>query len=577
MDIMKRIGNVLIGLMTLVNAGCNTGGNKLSSADAADGIYFDGDIITMEGDSAQYTEAVAVKNGKIVFVGSKINAEKLKGDSTTMNDLMGKTLLPGFIDPHSHFMSSLAMTTQANCQPAPAGTANDIPGIIKALQEAKIKFNIKEGEALIGYGYDENAMPNGILLNRDDLDKAFPNNPVLVLHNSMHGAVLNSKAMEKYGISAKTKTVPGGIIVRKPGTNEPYGLIMEMNYMPIYAALPVPTREEQLDQLKEGQMFYAAAGVTTAQEGATHMPDVNFLERGAKENRLFIDVISYPLFTEMDTLFKVHPSTDFGVYNNHFKLGGIKITSDGSPQGRTAFFTTPYLQGGPGGEKNWYGNATFSQEIFNQLLKRIYDKGLQAYVHANGDAAIDMLLKADSVASGNDHTKDRRTTVIHAQFTRRDQLDKYVEYKIIPSFYTEHTFFFADTHIKNRGLKQASFISPVHTAFSLGLRPTNHTDFNVVPINQMFVVWTAVNRISRNGVVIGEGERITPYQALQCITTNAAYQYFEENRKGSIKTGKLADLVILDQNPLKVDVMKIKDIKVLETIKEGNTIYKKLQ
>ena len=176
MDKMKKIRNVLIGLIVLANVGCNNANNKPSLTDAADIIYFDGDIVTMEGDSVQYAEAGAVKNGKIVFVGSKIDADKLKGDSTSLNDLMGKTLLPGFIDPHSHFMSSLAMTTQANCQPAPAGAANDIPGIIKALQEAKIKYNIKEGNALIGYGYDENAMPNGILLNRDDLDKAFCRN-----------------------------------------------------------------------------------------------------------------------------------------------------------------------------------------------------------------------------------------------------------------------------------------------------------------------------------------------------------------------------------------------------------------
>jgi predicted amidohydrolase YtcJ len=322
-------------------------------------------------------------------------------------------------------------------------------------------------------------------------------------------------------------------------------------------------------------MLYAAAGVTTAQEGATHMSEVSVLERGAKENKLFIDVISYPLFTEMDTLFKVHPPKDFGKYTNHFKLGGIKITVDGSPQGRTAYFTTPYLTDGPGGEKNWHGEPSFSQDIANQLLKRIYDAGLQSTFHANGDAAIDMCIKAHEFASGGNPTKDRRTTIIHAQFIRKDQIDKFFEYKLIPSFYTEHTYFFADTHIKLRGLEQASFISPMKTAISKGLRPTNHTDFNVVPIDQMFVVWSAVNRISRNGVVIGAEERISPYQALQAITTNVAYQYFEENSKGSLKAGKLADLVILDQNPLKVAPMKLKDIKVVETFKEGKSIFKK--
>ncbi len=276
----------------------------------------------------------------------------------------------------------------------------------------------------------------------------------------------------------------------------------------------------------------------------------------------------------MDTLFKIHPSADFGKYNNHFKLGGIKITIDGSPQGRTAYFTGPYLTEGPGGQKKWFGEPSFSQEIANQLLKRIYDAGLQCIFHANGDAAIDMCLKAHEYASGADPKKDRRTTIIHAQFARKDQLDKFADYHLIPSFYTEHTFFFADSHIKLRGLQQASSISPMKSAISRGIHPTNHTDFNVVPIDQMFVIWSAVNRISRNGTVIGADEKVSPYQALQAITSNVAYQYFEENQKGTITTGKYADLVILDKNPLKSDLMAIKDIKVAETIKEGKTIYK---
>ncbi len=570
---MNSTLSFLTALLLLASCGTSTAPST-GHIRTADAIYFNGDILTMEGDSANYTEAVVVDSGRIVFVGAKAEALKYQGDSTVMHDLQGKTLLPSFIDPHSHFMSSLAMGSQANCQPAPAGAANDVDGVVKALVQLKADRSIPDGEMITGYGYDDSVMPDGRLLNRDDLDAAFPKNPVLVFHVSMHGVVMNSLAMASYGINERTETVPGGIIVRKPGTNEPYGLIMEMNYLPIFAKLPVPGMEEQLRRLEEGQMLYAAAGVTTVQEGATHMPDVALLERGAKEGKLFLDVISYPLFTELDSLFKGHSAADFGTYTGHFKLGGIKITVDGSPQGRTAFFTTPYLTGGPNGEKDWVGESSFGQDVANALLKRVYELGLQSNFHANGDAAIDMLVKAHEFAAGNDPAKERRTTIIHSQFVRKDQLEKYVKYRMIPSFYTEHTYYFADTHIKNRGLEQASFISPMNTAIAMGLRPTNHTDFNVVPIDQMFVVWSAVNRISRNGVVIGADERVTPYQALQAITSNAAYQYFEEKSKGSLEAGKLADLVVLDKNPLKVDPMAIKDIQVMETIKEGRTVYR---
>lgn len=206
--------------------------------------------------------------------------------------------------------------------------------------------------------------------------------------------------------------------------------------------------------------------------------------------------------------------------------------------------------------------------------KKCYDNNLQVLFHANGDAAIDFLLQAHEKAVGSgDLAADRRTVCIHCQFVRRDQLPKLKAYGIVPALFTDHTFFFADTHIRNRGMAQASFISPMKSAAALGLRPTNHTDAFVVPIDQMMTMWTAVNRQARSGVIVGPEERVTPLQALKAITIDAAYQYREEDSKGSIEAGKRADLVVLSANPLTVKPMAIKDIKVLETVKDGKTIY----
>jgi len=155
------------------------------------------------------------------------------------------------------------------------------------------------------------------------------------------------------------------------------------------------------------------------------------------------------------------------------------------------------------------------------------------------------------------------------------QLDKYVTYKIRPSFYTLHTYYFAEAHIANRGREQAMYISPMRDAIDKGLVPTNHTDFVVAPLDQMFMMWSAVNRLSRGGEVIGADQRVTPLGALKAMTINVAQQYGEQSSKGSLEVGKLADLVVLDQNPLKVEAMKIKDVKVMETIKEGKSIYKR--
>ena len=205
----------------------------------------------------------------------------------------------------------------------------------------------------------------------------------------------------------------------------------------------------------------------------------------------------------------------------------------------------------------------------------MHQLGLPLIVHCNGDAAVDLFLRCFQKTYGSDVTGDHRTGIIHSQFVRKDQLQKYREWNLIPSFYTEHTYFFATTHEENRGVEQAHFSSPMRAALDLGIRCSNHTDFNVAPIDQMFVVWSAVNRVSREGEVIGKDQRITPLEALRAITLDTAYWYREEDQKGSLEKGKLADLAILDRNPLEVEPMAIKDIVVLETIKEGASIYRK--
>ena len=527
----------------------------------------------MAGKSPQYVERLAVKNGKIVYAGNAAGVAKFKGAGTVAVNLNGKTLLPGFIDGHSHYISALSVANQVNIFPPPAGPGKDIPSIVAELKKFRDKNNIPKGELIQAYGYDENVMPNRVGLTRDDLDKDFPDNPVMVGHVSMHGAVLNSAAMKQYGISAETKTPPGGVILRKPGSNEPSGLLMETAYLPIFAALPKPTPEQEVQWSRAGQTLYAEEGITTAQEGATHLSDLELMQRVSAVGANIIDVVAYPFVTDFDSIIAKNPVNTWGKYVHRLKLGGAKITLDGSVQGKTAFFTTPYLTGGPAGEKNWRGEPGFPEDYVKTFFKKVYGLGLPLNAHANGDGASDLLIRAHEYAAAGDLTKDRHVTVIHSQAVRRDQLDKFVKYKFTPSFFTNHTFYWGDTHVKNRGKKEAFFFSPMRTAIDKGLRPTNHTDFVVTPLSQMFVVWSSVNRVSRTGVIVGPDQRITPYEGLQAVTINGAYQYGEQKSKGSLEAGKLADLVILDKNPLKVKPMTIKDIKVIETIKEEKIIF----
>ncbi|TRX37246.1 amidohydrolase [Flavobacterium sp. ZT3R18] len=550
---------------------------KQEVTNPADTIYFGGDIVTMEGNDAVYAEAIAVKNGKILFVGTKSEAEKFHGDATEMKNLEGKTLLPGFIDSHSHLGNAMNIMGQANVSSAPVGNCATIADIIAELQKCKKNNNIKDGEWIFGWGYDDTQLAEKRHPTKMDLDKYFPNNPVYIQHVSGHLGVANSLALADAKFDKNTKDPAGGMILRLPGTTEPSGVLQEMAVHHFVEKVTEVFASQKPKLLQKALDLYAKNGITTAQEGFSDASTVAFLKQAAKEKKISIDVVSLPSFLDLETNVKDSLS-NFGEYHNHLKLEGTKIVADGSPQGKTAFFTKPFLTEVPGCSHDCKGFSNVTQAQLNKMFEVAYKSKMQLFVHCNGDATIDMLLLAHETACKNLNQPldaDRRTIVIHSNFVRKGQLEKYKKYNISPSFFTNHAYFWGDVHVENLGKERAFFLSPIHTADSLGIIYTNHTDYIITPINQLFTIWSSVNRVSRSGKIIGANERTTAYQGLKAITINGAYQYFEEKTKGSLKEGKLADLVILDQNPLKVDKMKIKEILVVETIKEGKSVYKK--
>ena len=573
---IKNISILVFVFMAIIS--CNDNKSKeIAKAEPyklQQNIYYGGDILTMEGDSPQYVEAVVQREGKIIFVGSKVDAlKKFKVKATEVN-LKGKTMLPGFIDPHGHFMSAVLMVTQVNVASPPMGTVTDIASMIKKLQDFKEEQKIIDGEWIVGWGYDQDLLAEKRHITKLDLDEAFPNNKVLIIHISMHGAVLNSKALEWAGLDKNSKTPEGGVIARLPGGNEPAGLLMEMAYMPVFDKLPQPSEDEMMELMEAAQMQYTSNGYTHAVEGFTHIKDMNTLKRAAKESRFFIDVVSLPGFTEMKEWLN-NAEYPFGEYNNRLKFAGGKFTLDGSPQGLTAYMAEPYKVQGPNGEKNWVGNTSIPRKELAKLAKTMVDNNVQIMFHANGDGAIEDAIYAIENA-GITADQDKRPVIIHSQFQKPEHLKKYADIGITPTYFTNHTFYWGDVHIRNVGEKKASFISPIKAANDLGIVTSNHTDFNVTLLDPFFVMWTSMKRETRSGKILGGDQVIDAYAALQQITTGPAYQFYEENRKGKIKKGLLADFVILDKNPLKLsNVDDVKDIKVMETIKEGKTVYTK--
>ena len=572
---MRKIKLIVFVISILGLASCNQPSKKTASSEVADVIYFGGDIITMEGNEAQYVEAIAVKNGKIILVGTKEEAEKLQGEKTQMNDLKGKTLLPGFIDAHSHILTIADATIQANISPEPVGKVASIADIISSLKELKQQQHFSDTDLLIGWGYDQDFLEEKRHPTAEELDLAFPTNPVILMHTSSHMLVANTLAFKLVGVSANTKDPVGGTFIRKKGSNELEGLVQEMA-MAVFAPLTKKafSDEQEFKKLKVAQNYYASCGVTTAAEHLLMAEKLPMLERAAAANQLFIDIEAAPAFLMAKEVLGTG-KIQWGVYNNHLKYCGLKMAVDGSPQGKTAYLSKPYLTPVPGCSHDCKGFPNLTQDQVNGLMLACYKNNVQVYSHCNGDASIDMMIKGheNAIKQLGDTITERRTTIIHSQIMRPDQLLLYKKYKMLPSFFTNHTYYWGDVHIANLGKERADFISPMKSAMEMGILSTNHTDGSVTPMDQLFLLWTSVNRISRNGVVVGEAQRITPYEGLKALTINGAFEYFEEKTKGSLKAGKLADLVILDKNPLKVQVNDIKNIKVFETIKEGKSIY----
>jgi len=563
---MKKIHLFLFLLISLIS--CK---NEYSKNNSETKLYLNGDIITMRGNSPEYKEAIIVKDKAIQFVGSKEEAIKFVGNNFKVIDLKGNTLLPGFIDGHAHFASFSAQAIGAKILPPPDAGAKDIPSLIKILK----KWNTPDNRALTGWifgmGFDDSVLEEKRFPTKHDLDQVSTEYPIMIVHISGHFAVVNSKALELLEITSTTKNPEGGIIRRENGT-EPNGVLEELAAIPYMLKVLNPTSKEAAEHFFEaGQEMALSYGYTTAQEGRA-MENHELLVSASQSGKLKLDVVSYVDYLFVDKFMKSKwNSTN---YHNHYRIGGVKLTLDGSPQGRTAWRTLPYLIPPDGAKKGYLGYPAIPKD---SSVMAIYDKAFknnwQIHTHANGDAAMDQMIRTMEPVAIKYGNKNRRNVLIHGQYIREDQLDSFKDLDVIASLFPLHTFYWGDWHKEIIGDSLGNTISPTRTALNKGLKITIHTDAPVALPNLMRMVGISVDRKSRSGQIIGEKERLSPYEALQSITSWSAYQHFEEHQKGTLEVGKLADMIILDKNPLKVSPSEIKQIKVLETIKEGVSVY----
>jgi predicted amidohydrolase YtcJ len=502
-------------------------------------------------------------------VGTNPEIRALAGAGTTTVDLAGKTALPGFIDAHSHFPSAgMDALFVVDLQSPPVGTVQTIEGLIAALKRRADET--PKGRWVVGRGYDQTLLREKRHPTREDLDRASSGHPISIVHASGHLSVANSMALKMAQVTKGTPNPKGGVVVKDRSTGEPTGLFEEVNM--VASLIPPRTVEETMQGITRAVAMYTAAGVTTATVAGNGIGAVRSLVEASARRLLPIRI---------HTMLRGAPEqvrearAAIRSPSEMLKAGAVKLTADGSIQGYTGYLREPYtIQ--PEGQTGYRGYPSLSREELVEVVKALHRDGNQIAIHANGDAAIDDVIFAFQEALRERPKADHRFRVEHAQMTREDQLDAFKNLGITPSFFVSHTYYWGDVHRDIfQGPVRAAHTSPLASALKRGVRFSIHLDTPVTPISPLQAIWSAVNRLTREGKVLGPDQRITPIDAIRAVTTDAAWQNFEENIKGSIEIGKLADLTLLAENPTTVDPAKIKDIQVVETIVGGKTVYSK--
>lgn len=540
----------------------------------AEKIYRNGTILTID-ESHPAAEAVAVADGKILAVGTEAEVLAYQSADTQMIDLGGKTMAPGFIDCHNHIGLGALLADWANVQAPPYGPADTIPHIQEAIKAYIENNSIQPGDWAIGFGYSHMELKEERHPNKSDLDAISTEHPILLWHSTLHYFTANSMALERIGINAETIDPAGGHIQRLPGSQEPNGVCEGETRWMALAKLPLGGPEGMLKRLAKVQEQFISYGVTTMQEGAASPRDMQIFQAAAAHGLLKADLAFYAIGNREESIADETLAKDH--YENHLRMAGIKMVADGSFFG-TIKLSTPWNVPPEGQAADFTGLMYVTEEEMRAFIRLAFESGQPLMIHTSGDACIQTFLNAyaaEAKACRVDLSK-RRDVLLHAIVFTEAQADQAKELNLIVSFIAPRISFPGNKAVEDLyGYERLSHVCPVRYAVDRGIPYTLHVDYPILPPHMLMLMFAAVTRtsIADPGKVYGPELRITPTEALKAITIHAAYQYGEENQKGSITVGKLADLVILDRNPLSVDPMELMKVKVLETIKEGKTIF----
>ena len=533
-------------------------------------IYVNGTVLTMDA-SDRIVEAVSVRNGRIDAVGGSEALLAAADEQTSVVDLRGRTLMPGFVDAHGHFPGSGQTVFSADLNSPPIGEVNTMAQLLSRLKA----FAASRSDGwVVGHGYDDTLLLERRHPTRDDLDQVSVERPVAVVHVSGHLAAVNSAALKMLGIDATTPDPVGGVIVRDPDSADgrrPNGVLEETAARAVWEHTLDLGVMDGLRMTTQAAEEYLAVGVTTASAGGMPTSVATLLTLLSRLNQFPQRVALFPLFEEVGEALLTGEKSLADFAGANVIVPRVKIIADGSIQGYTGYLSEPYYQ--PFKDDAGYRGypSVARDELFRQVAG-LYQRRIPVAIHCNGDASIDDGLDAIEAAMEAHPWPEARPLIIHAQMTRKDQIERMAFLGVTPSFFSAHTYYWGDRHAAIfMGPERAATMSPARWALDAGVRFSSHLDTPVTPMLPLQAVWSQVERESTGGIVIGPSQRIERMPALRAVTVDAAWQIFMDNEIGSIEPGKRADLVVLSDNPL--TAANLRTIKVDRTVIDGATVY----
>ncbi len=522
-----------------------------------DTILFNGNIVTM-GDG-QRAKAVAIIDGKFFAVGEDKEILALATGRTRKVDLGGKVVLPGFIDAHSHPGSSgLQHLREVDCD------LRSIKDIQKAIAERTAKT--PKGGWVLGFKYDDTKTSEGRIVNIADLDLVAPDHPVRIQHRGGHTFYVNSQAMKLAGIIESTPDPQGGLFDRDGSSKKLNGRIKESACLEFEKVIPNShTREDLREGVKLISKMMSKTGITSVHDAYGSPEYLRAFQDAHEAGDLSLRVYCLIGYTHIDKMLEAGIRTGMG--DEWVRVGAMKMTCDGSISERTARLSQPYM-----GRPDDYGILVMTEEQLYQYAKKAHDADWQLGVHANGDVGIDTTLRLYERLQKERPRKDPRFRIEHCTLVNDFLIQRMKTLGVIPTPFSTYVYYHGEK-MREYGEERLKNMFALRSFLNAGIRPTQASDYPPGPFEPMMALQSSVTRTDIKGNVWGANQKVTVEEAIRIGTINGAYASYEEKVKGSIETGKLADLVVLGRDPFKEDPSTLIKIPIERTMAGGKWVY----